>query len=487
MSEQKSISKSAVLNLLKTFFSLVFPLITFPYSSRVLGPCGIGKVQFAQSVVAYFSMFAALGIQTYGIREAAKVRDNKVLLSKFVKEIFSINIISTLISYMLLLVALLYMPKLVEYRKLVIYCSGTILFTTLGVDWLYSALEEYTYITVRSLIFQLISILLLFLTVKTSDDYLNYAMISIISSVGSNVCNFIHARKFVYIKLDKQRLELKKHLKPIFVLFSMSVAVSVYTVLDTSMLGFITNDIQIGYYNAATKINKLVLTMVTSVGAVFLPRLSYYTEKNQLDSFGKLTDKGLKFLLMTTLPSSVGLCLLGKPILLLFSGAQYLPALMAMQIMNPIIIIIAISGFIGMQIFMPLRKEKLTLISVLIGAVVNFSLNMILIPAYGAVGAAVATLCAELCVTCVQLFMAKSFFYWKSIIIHFLQCVIATIIMALFICLINKIFSSIVLNIIIGVFTGIFVYGVILLLLKNDFLIFVIKHLMKFKDGKNEV
>ena len=174
MAEIKSLKKNALLNMLRTVMGLLFPLITFPYASRVLQPAGLGKVNFANSIISYFSMIAALGISTYGVREAAKLRNDKMALTKFVKEILTINLISTLIAYLLLGFTLLFIPQIYEYRNLLIVCSTSILFVTVGMDWLYTALEEFSYITIRSVVFQFLSLILLFIFVRTKDDYLKY-------------------------------------------------------------------------------------------------------------------------------------------------------------------------------------------------------------------------------------------------------------------------------------------------------------------------
>lgn len=473
-----SVKVNATLNIIKTLFSLIFPLITFPYASRVLGPSGTGKVHFAQSIISYFTMIASLGIGTYGIREAAKVRDDRTVLTKFVKEVFSINLISTVFAYFLLFASLFLVPKFEEYRNILIVCSSTILFTTLGMDWLYSAKEEYFYITIRSIVFQFLSAVLLFTLVRKSDDILQYAAVSVVSSVGSNILNFFHARKFLDLKV-KITLELKKHLKPIFTLFAMSVAVSIYTVLDSTMVGFIKDDAEVGFYNAATKINKLVLTLVNSVGTVLLPRLSYYAELKDKSSFGNLTQKGMNFLLILALPCAAGLGVLSKQIILLFSGEQFLPALNAMRIMNPIILIVSLSGLIGIQIFMPLRKEKLTLISVICGCIVNVIFNSILIPKYGATGAAIATLIAESVVTLIQLILARKYFDWKKITIHFVQCLIATIFMSFAVYFISSKFESNFASVLCGILIGILSYIFVLFIFRNKFLLGILKSVFK--------
>ena len=197
---KKSLKKNALLNIVRTTCGIIYPIITFPYASRILLPEGIGKVNFANSVISYFVLIAGLGIGTYGTREAAKIREDKIALSNLVKELFSINVISTLTAYLLLGISLFLVPKFQSYQTLLLISSITILFTTIGFDWVYSALEEYGYITLRTIIFQCISIVLLFLLVKTKEDYAAYLGIGVISSVGANVLNCIHLRKYIILK-----------------------------------------------------------------------------------------------------------------------------------------------------------------------------------------------------------------------------------------------------------------------------------------------
>ena len=461
---QKSLKKNAALNMIKTVMSLVFPLITFPYSSRVLGPAFLGKVHFAQSVVSYFSLAASLGIGTYAVRESARLRNDKIALSVFIKEVFSLNIISTLVAYVLFVVALLAVPALEGYRPLLCVSASSILFATLGMDYLYTGLEEFKYITIRSIAFQFLSLMLLFVFVRTQNDYLKYAAISVVSSAGSNILNFFHARHFVDFKVKVQNL--KKHLKPVFTMFAMSAAISIYTVLDTTMLGFLKGDEAVGFYTAATKINRLVIMMITAATAVLLPRLSFYAGRDRSE-FLRLLNKALQFVLMLSIPCGAGLFILAYPVIVLFSGNGYLPAVPVMKIMNAVIVMISISGLLGSQVFISVGKERLTLFSVIAGAVVNFTLNLILIPVYGAVGAATSTVVAECSVTTIQIICGRKYFERKKNLIHLLKVLLSALAMSACVFALCSFFNSFVLKIICGFLSGIFSYGVCLWLLKD--------------------
>lgn len=468
-----SLKKNIALNVTKTLFSLIFPLITFPYASRILLPDGIGKVNFARAVIEYFVLIATLGISVYGIREAAKVRDDKVRLSKITKELFIINIVSTLFAYILLAFAMLCVPKLSSYRALLCVISATILFTALGLDWLYTAVEDFEYITKRYIFFNALSLVLLFVFVKEQKDYLWYASISVFANVGSNILNFIHSRKYIDFSIVHQ-LEFKKHLKPVCVLFAMAIAIKVYTVLDTTMLGFLCNDWQVGIYTAAIKIDKIILSLVVAACAVLLPRLSYYSE-NDVEKFNKLAYKGLDILLMVSVPCCIGLFLLSYHVIMLLSGEHYIESVPVMRIMNPIILIIGMSNFIGMQLFMPLRKERYTLYSVVCGAVFNFILNLILIPRYQALGAAISTLCAEAVVTGVQLLLARSLIDLKKTFRIFVIYALNAIVMGILVFVVIRNIDSVLFGFIWGTVSGSLIYFILLVLEKNEIVFSTIK------------
>ena len=470
-----SLKKNVALNVTKTLFSLIFPLITFPYASRILLPDGIGKVNFARAVIEYFVLIATLGISVYGIREAAKVRDDKVRLSKITKELFIINIFSTLFAYILLAFAMLCVPKLSSYRALLCVISATILFTALGLDWLYTAVEDFEYITKRYIFFNALSLVLLFVFVKEQKDYLWYASISVFANVGSNILNFIHSRKYIDFSIVHQ-LEFKKHLKPVCVLFAMAIAIKVYTVLDTTMLGFLCNDWQVGIYTAAIKIDKIILSLVVAACAVLLPRLSYYSE-NDVEKFNKLAYKGLDILLMVSVPCCIGLFLLSYHVIMLLSGEHYIESVPVMRIMNPIILIIGMSNFIGMQLFMPLRKERYTLYSVVCGAVFNFILNLILIPRYQALGAAISTLCAEAVVTGVQLFLARSIIDLKKTFRIFVIYALNAIVMGILVFVVIRNIDSVLFGFIWGTVSGSLIYFILLVLEKNEIVFSTLKAL----------
>jgi len=466
MSKTASIKHNAIINVVRTLLSIAFPLITFPYATRILLPEGIGKVNFASSIISYYIMIAGLGIGTYGIRETAKRRDNKQQLTQITKELFILNIIPTVCAYILLFISILLISKFQEYKSLLLIYSATILFTTLGMDWFYSGLEKYDYITIRQLVFQLISLILLFVFVHQKNDYIKYACISVFANAGSNICNFVHTRHFINWK-QKGPLNLVRHLSPVFVLFGMRIAASIYTALDTTMLGFFSNDKEVGYYSAANKITRIIVTLIVSVTAVLLPRLSYYIEKNNIADFKRILYKSFDLLLLFSIPAVLGLFALSKNIILLLSGSEFLPSVKIMHILCFLIFIIPISSFIGSQLFLPLGKEKISLYTMIVGATINFILNSLLIPHYSGLGASIASIIAEGSITLLYIFFARKIINYRKLTISFLEYVFSAGIMFIIVISINKLHLNSWSSIIISIGAGSIIYISILVLLKN--------------------
>lgn len=406
MLQNKSLKVNFIMNVVLTAASFIFPLITFPYVSRILLPAGTGKVAFVTSVITYFSMAAMLGIPTYGIRICAQVRDNKKRLSATVHEIFFINLIMTLLLYGVLLMCLLFIPTFRQERLLYLILSSTMLFNLIGMEWLYKALEEYKYITVRSIIFKFISVFLIVILVKTQTDYRIYGAITIFASTGSNIMNFINARKYISFKYCGP-YNYRQHIKPIFTFFSLSVAATVYTNMDTVLLGFIKGDAAVGYYNSALKIKNILIAFITSLSSVLLPRSSYYAEKKLMTEFTALSQKAIRFVIAASLPLCIFFILVAKESIVFLSGIAFIPAIRPTQILMPTIIMIGLTNIIGIQYLVPLGKEKFVLYSTIVGAIIDIIINIILIPRIGVSGAAISTLTAEFSVLLVQLFFIR--------------------------------------------------------------------------------
>lgn len=402
-----SVKFNFIMNAILTVSSVLFPLITFPYISRVLLVDGSGKTAFAISVISYFTMFATLGLPTYGVRACARVRDDKQKLSQTVQELLLISAITTIVTYVVFLVLLFVVPKFAAQRELLLVVSLSIGLTSIGVQWFYNALEQYSYITTCAIVFKLIGLVLMFVSVKNPDDYIVYGLVYVIGSFGSYVLNFVRLRKFVtFRKIEKYNL--KQHFKATFMFFLLSAATSVYLNLDVVMLGFIKGDTEVGYYNAGVKAKTVLVTCVTSLGTVLLPRLSYYVQKEDREAFHRMVSKAFSFVFVTATAVMVYFMIFAKESILLLAGEAFLPAMYPMLILMPTVLLIGLSNITGIQVLTPLGEEKKVVYSVAAGAALDFVLNMILIPGFGAAGAAFSTLLAEVLVLVVQIYFLKS-------------------------------------------------------------------------------
>lgn len=399
--KEKSLKKNFCMNAILTMSQFIFPLITFPYVSRILLAEGTGKVSFATSIISYFAMFAQLGIPTYGIRACAQVRNDKKKLSKTAQEIFIINIIMSILAYIVFFIALCNVPRLKDEKTLLIIVSATIFFNAIGMEWLYKALEQYTYITIRSVIFKFIALIAMFLLIHQQSDYIIYGAISIFASSASNIFNFFNVHKYISLR-PVGEYNFKQHLKAVSVFFALSCAATIYVNLDTVMLGFMKTNVDVGYYNAAVKIKTILVSIVTSLGTVLLPRASYYVEHGLKEDFYRITKKTINFVFLVATPLMLYFMFFAKEGIFFLSGNTYGGAIVPMQIIMPTLFFIGLTNIMGMQILVPLGKENIVLYSEIVGAVVDLAINYILIPKYASAGAAIGTLVAEIAVWIVQ-------------------------------------------------------------------------------------
>ena len=430
MEKQKSVKLNYLMNCILTGSAMIFPLLSYPYVSRILQPEGMGKVAFANSVVAYFAMGAMMGIPTYGIRACARVRDDKEALSRTVWELLSINMVMTVFVYLIFGVSLFLIPRFAEDKALLTLMGISIFFQLLGVEWLFKALEEYTYITLRSLLFKVLALALMFLCVREKDDYIIYGVLTLLAGMGSNVCNAFRVRRYVgplnkcicapmektFPKAERKetvppwnrgvcflRQAAGKHLKAVGVFFAMTAATTIYTNLDVVMLDFMSGDVETGYYSTAVKIKGVLVSFVTALGSVLLPRMSYYAERKMNKEFRKMISKAFLFVGLVSVPLCIFFVFFAKYSILIISGKNFLPAVGTMQIIMPTLILIGFSNICGIQILVPLGLEKQVLYSEIAGAVTDICINLWLIPSMGAKGAAIGTLAAEAVVLLYQI------------------------------------------------------------------------------------
>ena len=425
-----SLKTNVVLNFVNTLTSIVFPVITFPYAARVLLPEGIGAFNFLQSIIAYIVLLTSLGIPMYAVREVARYRDDVHKRNVTTVEITLLSLLLCLGGYVLVWILGECVPQIHEQLALFYVLSLTILFTSLGVNWFYQAVEDFKFITVRALVFRLLAAISLFLFVKTKDDLLAYAFVTVGATVGNNFINFVHLRKYISLRqFDWSELRIGKHLRPSLHIFVFNLITSIYLNLNTVMLGFMQGDSAVGFYTAGNKISHIVLTVVASLGVVILPRCANLVERGQMEEFAAVTRKSYRFVTALSLPMTIGLMLLAVPVIALFCGQEFSDAVPVLYWTAPIIVFIGLSNVFGIQILYPQGRENLVIWSTVGGAVFNFLLNLWLIPVWSYTGAAISTFVAELVVLLIQIVWGKRYIPFRLFDRSHLHYVLAAVIM----------------------------------------------------------
>ena len=466
----KSIKKNTVFNIIKTLSTIIFPLITFPYVSRVLLVESIGKISFGLSIVSYFSLLASLGVNVYAIRECSKCRDDRELLSKTASEIFSIDLLTTILSYILLFITLLFYKKISGYRVLILIQSLSILFSTLGTDWINTAMEDFRYITLRTIFFQILSIVLLFIFVRRPEDYIKYALITIVSSSGANIVNIFYRRKYCDISFNLNE-SILIHLKPILLLFVMLLAQTIFNNVDISMLGIFKGDFEVGIYSTAHKVSNIIASLVSTLLWVIMPRMTYYFSKNNFDEVNQLLSKVFNFYITFGLPCVVGAIVLSREIILIVAGNKFISSSIVLEILMIAVLFDIIGGmFLGNSILLPSGREKYFMIVCIICAIVNCILNYFLIPLHGAHAAAFTTVICRVVMFFLLLLKIDKKIYVENIPRTLFDAIFGCVFIVL-ICNIFKNVNSTIVRTVLSVFLSSLLYLLFLIFRKNQLVI----------------
>lgn len=465
----KSLVNNALYNIIYKSINLIFPLITIVYVSRILLPVGVGKVAAAQNIVQYFVVLAALGLPTYGVKKIAEYADDRKLRDTVFSELFIINAISTFVLSLIYLIMIYAIPYFHNTLAITLVVGIQLFANIINIDWFYQGLEEYKYIMQRSIIVKMLSLASVFIFVKTTNDFIIYALITTLSLVLNYVFNIIHCQR--YAKLQFNHLNIKQHIKPLFILLSTTIAIEVYTLVDTTMLNFYSGNEIVGIYTNATKSCSIVRMLIVALCAVFLPRLNYYYTHNNYDKFKDLISKGIMLLVNLSLPMAMCLFIMADNCVLLLFGDSFIPAITTLRILSLSIVTVSLSNFMGYQILVTINKEKFVLYSTIIGAVVNIILNAILIPNYAQNGAAIASVISEGAVAIYQFYYVTKYVYTKITFDKVISLVIPLICMMAIIILTKYFCTNIILETILSVVIGVATFFIIGLLCKNSLII----------------
>ena len=482
--DKNTVTRNYIYNTLYQLLAIALPVITTPYLSRVLGAENIGIFSYTTSVTAYFILLGSLGVAIYGQREIAYVHKNKDNASKTFFEIFLLKLITMIVS--ILLFSVIFVIRRNSYNMYYMILILELLSNVFDICWFFQGFEDFKKVVFRNLMIKLISVACIFLFIKTKEDLIYYFIIYASSSLLSNFSLWLYLPKYID-KVSLKSLNIFRHLKPVFIMFIPQIAIQIYTVLDKTMIGkIINNKAEVGFYTQGEKIIKLLLVIVSSLGTVMLPRIAKKFAEKDNNSIKRYLNKSFNFTLLISLPLVLGLILVSNDFVPIFFGEGYDKVSIIMKIISPIIIFIGISGIIGYQYFLPTKHQKEYTTSVIIGAISNFTINLFLIPKYGAIGAAVGTVFAEFLVALVEMIIARKFFDYKLLLRENYKYILFSIIMFIICDLTNIVLKLQGFKlIIIDVLLGGAIYLILLIIFKDKLLM---ESLSKFKlmRGKNE-
>ena len=425
----QSVKVNYILNLINTGTQMLFPLITFPYICRVIEADGIGQINFFQSIISYISLFTCLGIPMYAIREIARDRSDVVQMNRTAMEILLLHSMLTLVGYAIVAILCLTVPQIQVNIPLFLILSLTIFFMAIGCEWFYQGIEDFKYITIRGLIIKTVSVVLLFIFVKSKTDLLYYGCYTVFGVLGGNIFNFFRLRKYIHREnIIFSELHIKRHIKPVLKVFSFSVVTSIYLQLNTVLLGFLKNALAVGYFAAATKVMQMLLTMSACLGSVMMPRASHLIAENKEDEFNRLIQKSYDFTLAIALPMTIGLIFCAPSLIMALCGVKFEHSILPSQIIAPIILMVAISNVFGIQVLFPKGKINIVTLCCGIGAVADLTLNLCLVPFFSYIGTSIAYLGAEVATTVSMYFIGRRYipiiYFKKSHLTYALGCIV---------------------------------------------------------------
>lgn len=467
MKNQKNIKENTIYNMIKSVAAIIFPMISFPYASRMLLVDNLGKVNFANSVVSYFSLIAALGISTYAIRECSKVKNDRKKLDELASQIYTINLWSTAFSYAVLLITLLFARPLYNYRLLIVIQSMSIVLTTVGADWINTVEEDFKYITIRTVLFQLVSLVLLLVFVHKPDDYVIYAIINVISSAGANISNYFYRKRYCTIRFVLH-VDWKRHMPKVMMLFSMLIAQSIYVNSDVTILGIVRGDYEVGLYSVSVKIYNIVQALVNAVTYVVIPQLAFAFSRKDYTKVNQLLRYSVNFTVLLGLPCVVGVCMIAGDLINIIAGPEYLEATLSLQILAVALGCSFAAGVLGNLIMLPSGRDKLCMSSSIVSAALNMVLNLIFIPYFGLNAAAVTTMLSQ-----AVGFFIKMPFVEKEINLGPQKSIFAGPILG---CMVIVVIALVLSAVIDGLFVrvgaivllSVIAYGVIVIVMKNE-------------------
>ena len=465
-SKKSSLTINSIFYLIYNILNVFFPLITSIYVSHILLPSYIGLVESARNFTSYFVILAYLGIPTYGIREIAKCKtyENR---SKIYSELMIINSISTFTFLLLYFVLVLSIPMFREYFFLYLITGVAIALNFLNNSWLYEGLEKFKFISIRNLVFKVISFMLLIFLVKNENDYLWYTAILVIGTAGNYLLNIIQSHKFV--KFSFKNIELKQHLKPILYLVVVYFAIEIYSLVDITMLGFWCDNETIAYYSYGLRIFKICIQILNTFTIVIVPRIAFFYKREDYDSYNRIITNTFKIIVMLSIPMIIGIYFVSDYLLTFIYGSSYINSAPVLKILSINLLFSPIGYLLGSRVLLVTSNENKMIIPVILGAIINVILNSFLIQLYQEIGASIASVISEFFVMLIYIFISHKLFKLNNCFKSFLLITISSILMLFFLLLSRMMNLEPYIIVIIQIIGSLIIYFGSLLLMREEF------------------
>lgn len=480
--QNKSIKKNYIYNVLYQIIVIITPLITAPYISRIFDADGVGTISYIRSVEAYFSLFAALGIARFGQREISYVQDDKEKRTEIFWNVCSLQLIVSLIVLIVYVIFAVFQDNKILYLAL----SFNLISIMTDVTWFFQGIEEFGRIVLRNVIIKCLELAFIFLIVHNRNDMVWYMLGPALLGVISNISLWFYLPDFIS-KPVISKLAPFSHIRTVLSLFVPNIAISLYIVLDKIMLGIITeNAFENGYYEQAMKISKLTIGIITALGTVMIPRIGYYYGKGDMNTVKNYMYRSYRFVWFLGMPLSFGLIAIAENFVPWFFGWNFMKVTSLLAILAFLIPVIGISNVTGTQYLISTKRQNLLTITVMIGAGCNFILNILLIPKYQSIGAAIASLAAETVISVSQLIIVRREISIKKVFCSVFPYLFSSIIMFLVLQYINRFLLASFKNTVVLIVSGAAIYFIIIFLIKDKFFMENIKTVFLYFKRKRE-
>ena len=443
-------------------FVLLIPLITTPYLARVLGPTGVGINAYTNSIIQYFILFGSIGVNLYGNRQIAFVRDDKDKMTKTFYEIFLMRIMTIVLAYAAFLIFLMTTGS---YHVYYLAQSVSIIAAAFDISWFFMGVENFGVTVLRNFVVKIVTLTSIFTFVKSFDSLNIYIMILSLSLLIGNMTLFPNLRRYIG-KVKLKNLRIWQHLKPSMVLFVPQIATQIYLVVNKTMLGSMTTVQSAGYFDQSDKMIKMILAVVTATGTVMLPHVANAFMKGEVEKTKQFLYNSFSFVTALSVPMMFGIAAVARKFVPLFFTDKFLAVTPLMMIESIVILLIAWSNALGTQYLLPTNQNSAFTKSVVLGAVVNIIVNIPFIMLWGALGATLSTVLSEITVTSYQLFVVRRQINYWNLFTDTGKYILAGLLMFIVVFILDGKLPDSWLMLIIEVSIGILIYGMLLIVMK---------------------